>query len=47
MKEKKSPENSPDCFLLLGFTHKKISPENNFKLKKLPKSEILENYTQD
>lgn len=41
MKEKKSPENSPDCFLLLGFTHKKISPENNFKLKKPPKVKFL------
>lgn len=41
MKEKKSPENSPNCFLLLGFTHKKISPENNFKLKKPPKVKFL------
>lgn len=26
MKEKKSPENSPDCFLLLGFTNIKKVP---------------------
>lgn len=37
MKEKKSPENSPDCFLLLGFTHKKIPLKTISSWKNLQK----------
>lgn len=37
MKEKKSPENSPDCFLLLGYTHKKVPLKTISSWKNLQK----------